>query len=780
MDNSSEGKAGQRNEQRDAGEQLNDTDMSNNSSSGAGESTLTPVFNTFNITDSSNHTSGTSTSQPANRFINSSSSQTVQDVRNSTALATHTDGRAATILPNGRHPLPPSRPHGSIGRRLLTDSNRFIPHSIRQSAAQSGHSALIGAILSSGGGSNGAPNLINTAPLRFAPFARPSMSSASTNAPTQAIHNAAGSSISSSAGPRFGVLRQTENNTASMANTNAAAAAASPSTFPILGTTTPSTQGINLGKRKQDDRGDDKDSTMTDSRRERRVKLEETEDEDMMVYDEKAEAQPTLPGEEVKMVIEKERKLRMKAQEVADKDDKRIAQHLEKQKQIVDSHIPSKEEARKARIEKGISSMSDKEFLLNFGVTRASLEEKENKLDKALEMRDQASKEQIAACGIELDPETLPKLVIEPGKTMIVEKRTIPPKRQERRDFFNSLLFTPEIIFELCKFLRPRDFLSLYAISKDFHEAVQGHMSSVMVAAAKTQAPDSARVFPFRFYADYCVDDPTGRPHPRYPDRVRKVPGLKWLQMIVHREKTVRDILALLARQGHRTPKDMPLSIKKMWLLMDVATSAQRVQLFHSKWFTDFDLWNMQLFFVKLDMMFNHPIRGPGHDGLRKLMLGQRGLTPLCKLLKREIGTSKLELSIMDMRYAWQVLPEHRGLSAFGIPAEEIGIGHLEGWGKGRVHLIRPDELVMRESVRRGLNLKTHIMSMMLWGYVDPITVKDTPPTEAEMYMSDDAEDPDKGLHWVHPETFKNYVQQHEESDDEKMDGTEEDRHPVW
>jgi hypothetical protein len=46
--------------------------------------------------------------------------------------------------------------------------------------------------------------------------------------------------------------------------------------------------------------------------------------------------------------------------------------------------------------------------------------------------------------------------------------------------------------------------------------------------------------------------------------------------------------------------------------------------------------------------------------------------------------------------------------------------------------------------------------------------------------MSDDAEDSDKGLHWVHPETFQNYVQQHEESDDEKMDGTDEDRHPVW
>jgi hypothetical protein len=61
MENSSEGEAAQRNEEHDAGDHLDDRDMSNNSSSVAGESTLRPVFSTFNITDSSNHTSGTST-----------------------------------------------------------------------------------------------------------------------------------------------------------------------------------------------------------------------------------------------------------------------------------------------------------------------------------------------------------------------------------------------------------------------------------------------------------------------------------------------------------------------------------------------------------------------------------------------------------------------------------------------------------------------------------------------------------------------------------------------
>ena len=43
---------------------------------------------------------------------------------------------------------------------------------------------------------------------------------------------------------------------------------------------------------------------------------------------------------------------------------------------------------------------------------------------------------------------------------------------------------------------------------------------------------------------------------------------------------------------------------------------------------------------------------------------------------------------------------------------------------------MRPDELVMRESVHRQLGMKDHIMEMMIWGYVDPITGKDIVVTD--------------------------------------------------
>jgi hypothetical protein len=282
-----------------------------------------------------------------------------------------------------------------------------------------------------------------------------------------------------------------------------------------------------------------------------------------------------------------------------------------------------------------------------------------------------------------------------------------------------------------------------------------------MKECAVYQAPQSAKVFKFTLYQSLLKSDPVGRSHPVNQNTVRKVPSLRWLQMVIHREKTIRDILACMARQGHRMPKDMSMSLKKMWLLMDVATNQQRVQFMHSKFFSAKDLYNIQMFVVKLDMRFNDPVDGPGNDILRKLMLGQRGLTPLGKLLKRTAFLDPMDIIRLSIRYDYKPSPQHRHYSIWGILPEEVGAGHLEGWGKGRVHLMRPDELVIREAVRRQLDLKNHIMMMMLWGYIDPITGKDTPATEEEKYMSDDEEKPKWG--------WNNYEEPEDEQEDQPM-----------
>jgi hypothetical protein len=310
---------------------------------------------------------------------------------------------------------------------------------------------------------------------------------------------------------------------------------------------------------------------------------------------------------------------------------------------------------------------------------------------------------------------------------------------RKKFNLFSQLSNYLELFMELAKHLRINDLVSLYAISKDFNETLNGHLSHILKACAAYQAPESSRIFVFTLYRSLCIHDPVGRPDPTNPALARMVPSLRWLRMVIHREKCVRDILACMAREGHRMPKTMSLSLKKMWLTMDIPTSARRVQLMHNEnYWTDNDLYNLQMFFIKLDMRFNDPIEGPADDGLRKLMLGQRGLTPLCQLLKRTRFTDSLEVLEACVRYSYWPRPEHRHLPILGVPANEVGRGHLEGWGVGQVHLYRLDELVMRESCRRNMDLKSHLYTMICWGYVDSDTGKNIEVTREERYMSDD------------------------------------------
>jgi hypothetical protein len=436
-------------------------------------------------------------------------------------------------------------------------------------------------------------------------------------------------------------------------------------------------------------------------------------------------------GEEL---TEEEKAFSVEAQKTIDADEMRIKISMQLSEDSM-KDLPTAEEAEKSR--KGLSK---EEFANKMGIELDKLEENESKLDAAEAARSSISEEALRIFGIDVDAHNLvhqPQLPQQNGYVMALQNGMV-QQLKARRGFFCRLGNYPEVMMEIATYLRPKDLVNLYSVSKDFHDIIESFLSHTMLSAAKKQAPESASVFLFKFYGDLCIPDPAGRLHPIRDTETRLVPGLRWLRMVVHRERTIRDILALMARQGHRMPEGMSLSLKKMWLIMDVSINRQRVQLLRSPFFTDMDIFNMQLFVVKLDMRFNDPNDGPGEDKLRKLMLGQRGLTPLCKLLKREIGLTPIEIIQMGIRYAYSVRPEYRGLPLLGIPPEQIGVGHLEGWGNGKIHLLRPDELTMRESIRRRLGLKDHIMGMLLWGYVDPVTGENLEPTDEEKYMSDE------------------------------------------
>lgn len=71
--------------------------------------------------------------------------------------------------------------------------------------------------------------------------------------------------------------------------------------------------------------------------------------------------------------------------------------------------------------------------------------------------------------------------------------------------FLESLATHPELYFELAKHLPVAALLSLYAIQRDFHETINGHLAHAMKSCARHHAPESAAVFAHGMYQALCV-----------------------------------------------------------------------------------------------------------------------------------------------------------------------------------------------------------------------------------------------------------------------------------
>lgn len=329
--------------------------------------------------------------------------------------------------------------------------------------------------------------------------------------------------------------------------------------------------------------------------------------------------------------------------------------------------------------------------------------------------------------------------------------------------FIESICSDFWLMIEITRHLSVKEIVKLYSLSRMFHEAVNSRFQSTIAAWAQYMSPAGWKVCYWKFYGKYCILDPAGKtwgnpgpvefPRPAWagPPRplamlkdVRHVPGFKYLAMLEQRERRTRDILACLARSGHRLPKTMHVTLKKIWMLMDMATCNMRRSFIHNpELWTDRDLYNAQMFVVKLNMRFNEPIFGPDSTALAETFLGAReGLTPLWQLLRRKAYCHPDEVLRRRIKY-WvtQDFADHYmliGKPYFGVQPWELGCEHKEGWGAGVIHLRRPDELVIEECVRRGIDLKPHFLFMMFWGHVSWEKRMNLVPTEDEMYMSDD------------------------------------------
>ncbi|KAK2736878.1 hypothetical protein FQN55_001373 [Onygenales sp. PD_40] len=308
-------------------------------------------------------------------------------------------------------------------------------------------------------------------------------------------------------------------------------------------------------------------------------------------------------------------------------------------------------------------------------------------------------------------------------------------QKRETFSIFQEFLKKPELTLILAKHLRIQELLILYRTSKGFHDIVNMRFTTVVMAQAHARAPQSAKIFPFRCYAKLCIEDPALRPHPvterAAAGEARKVPSFRWLQMICFREMVCHQIITILAEDGVPVPDRCESTMKKIWFLMDIPDNARRVgMVMNKKIFTDEDLFFATLFFVKLDMRFTDPVTGSGKDGMRRMLLSQPSLSTLWRTLRRTTLISKLDVMKMYARWKYQPRADQRGQSIFGIPPEEVGIMQYQGWGRtgNGIRLQRPDELLLKESIRRKLELQTKYTDMFLWGYINPRTMENFEP----------------------------------------------------
>lgn len=264
-------------------------------------------------------------------------------------------------------------------------------------------------------------------------------------------------------------------------------------------------------------------------------------------------------------------------------------------------------------------------------------------------------------------------------------------------NILTRLFLHPELTLLFAKFLRPHDLIALYTISRDFHNIIDARFTTVVLSQAFYRVPKSASIFHWRCYRQFCRLDPAGRisPNPVLAARsqVRLIPSFRWLKMLLHREKVCYEIVATMAELGVPVPMEETMSVlRKMWFLLDVPENARRIKMVHNTglW-TDVDLYFANMLYMRLDMAFSDPVDGPAVVCLRDLLLSQRGLVPLMRVLKREECRNGLEIFKMWLRYKGD-RPEETvralGMSSsvvqqtvFGMHQKLVGTLQYEGWG---------------------------------------------------------------------------------------------------
>ncbi|KAL4918490.1 hypothetical protein BDW62DRAFT_181518 [Aspergillus aurantiobrunneus] len=310
----------------------------------------------------------------------------------------------------------------------------------------------------------------------------------------------------------------------------------------------------------------------------------------------------------------------------------------------------------------------------------------------------------------------------------------------DRSDFniLFALLDHPEIAVQLTGELRVQDLLNLQATSRTVRTFVVRHLPRIIRLQALRRSRTASCIFPWRCYQKLwfkrIVINDEIQPFSianRNESIVAYTASFRWLQMLRSRERTVHSIVTALVKAGYGFPYRYKSAIFKLWFLMDIPDTRRRLWTVqnHNLW-TDLDIFMAILFIIRIDMYVKIE-RGNHTGGQRRLIMAQRNLHFCQDVLTGRALRDDMELLNALIRWRYNPRPDEiLAYEVFGVPANEVGSLQYEGYGKGRgrnAKLRRPDELVLREADRRGLNYQEMYRRIFIYAQPQAFTQCERP-----------------------------------------------------
>jgi hypothetical protein len=303
------------------------------------------------------------------------------------------------------------------------------------------------------------------------------------------------------------------------------------------------------------------------------------------------------------------------------------------------------------------------------------------------------------------------------------------PGTSRKFNVYKAILRHNNLFFQFAIRLSPEILDDLLAIDKEFHYRFNRYSNSIVHDYACYHAKEAAYIFSPSVYPELCISDPMLRPMDGRAHLARDIPSIRWTKMVFSRNNVVREILTRLALEGHRVPKETSRAVMLFWITMDRKTNAwRRAFLENPKIWGDRELLLFHLFLVKLDMRFSVPVLGNGACELSHLLLTQKSLVMLNSVLSGRLvmdydDTTELMIKTYDQsdldveNHPWMEDEVENG-----VKEAEWGLLSYEEWRRGERNLESALDMLVKETVRRGLNIQRYLLDFVTYGYVDDRT----------------------------------------------------------